>query len=269
MNEQHANEPRQKLFQFHTARLLTYTFSVLILLQSTALGQNVTLTYQGNLFDANGDPVNAELNMTFNLYEFADDGPVLWTETFPSVTVTNGAFSVELGSTELLPDALTGYGSLYLGVTVENGAEMTPRMAVGSSFQAQWAAQTSNLEGRDINPNSVSINDTPVIDETGAWIGDPTGLVGPEGNSIEQVSINENGELVITMSDATTTNAGVVQGAPGAAGPQGEVGAEGPQGPQGEVGPVGPQDVQGEVGPQGVAGPQGVQGEVGPQGVQG
>ena len=86
----------EQLFHFHTARLLTYTFSVLILLQSTALGQNVTLTYQGNLFDANGDPVNAELNMTFNLYEFADDGPVLWTETFPSVTVTNGAFSVEL-----------------------------------------------------------------------------------------------------------------------------------------------------------------------------
>lgn len=73
----------------------------------------------------------------------------------------------------------------------------------------------------------------PVIDSTGKWVGNPTGLQGPAG-------------------------------LPGPTGPQGLPGATGPQGLPGPQGPTGP---QGFPGPQGPAGPQGFQGPAGPPGV--
>ena len=103
------------------------------------------------------------------------------------------------------------------------------------------------VAGEHIHPASVSIGEQTVINANGQWVGDPTGLLGPQG---------ERGE----------------QGIQGPQGIQGEVGPQGPQGIQGEVGPQGPQGIQGEVGPQGPQGIQGERGEPGeggPQGPQG
>ena len=95
------------------------------------------------------------------------------------------------------------------------------------------------------------------------------------------------GNLILTLTDSTTIDAGHVVGATGAqgipgpqgnAGPQGIQGIQGNAGPQGiqgvqgirgNVGPIGPQGIQGNVGPQGIQGIQGIQGNVGPQGPQG
>jgi len=83
---------------------------------------------------------------------------------------------------------------------------------------------------------------------------------GDEGVGISDAVVNTDGDLVLTLSDATIVNAGYVVG------PQGETGPQGPQGIQGETGPQGIQGIQGETGPQGI---QGIQGETGPQGPQG
>jgi len=72
-----------------------------------------------------------------------------------------------------------------------------------------------------------------------------------------------NGNLIVTLTDNSTIDAGYVQGPQGEQGIQGNVG---PQGIQGNVGPQGIQGIQGNVGPQGI---QGIQGNTGPQGAQG
>jgi hypothetical protein len=86
-----------------------------------------------------------------------------------------------------------------------------------------------------------------VIDKSGKWIGDPTGLVGPQGPKGD-------------------TGPQGLKGDTGAQGPQGEAGA---QGPKGDTGPQGPQGDTGLQGPQGEAGLQGPKGDTGPQGPQG
>ena len=43
------------------------------------------------------------------------------------------------------------------------------------------ADHARDVPGEDIHPNSVSIGDTPVINDQGQWVGDPTGLVGAQG----------------------------------------------------------------------------------------
>ena len=92
------------------------------------------------------------------MYSVATNGAAEWSETHQDVTITNGIFVVELGSLNPLPDALLNFGALYLGISIDGGVELVPRMPVGSALQAQWSAQVSNLDGRDVNPNSISIN---------------------------------------------------------------------------------------------------------------
>jgi hypothetical protein len=86
----------------------------------------------------------------------------------------------------------------------------------------------------DVSGN-IAINGIEIIDTSGRWVGDLTGLQGPPG----------------------------LQGEQGPAGPQG------PGGPQGIQGPPGPQGPQGEQGPPGQPGQNGSEGEQGEQGLQG
>lgn len=110
-------------------------------------------------------------------------------------------------------------------------------------------------------------------------------LMGYIGRGASDFAIDDNGHLIVTMSDGSKDDLGRVKGDTGATivsieqtsqvgnktiytitlsdeqtfefeveaavGPQGEVGPQGPAGPQGETGPAGP---QGEVGPTGPKG---------------
>lgn len=62
----------------------------------------------------------------------------------------------------------------------------------------------------------------------------PTGPAGADGRSVTSATVNENGNLVLTFSDASTRDAGAVRG------PRGETGATGGVGPPGETGEPGP-----------------------------
>ena len=86
---------------------------------------------------------------------------------------------------------------------------------------------------------------------------------GGGGKSVTDAQVNEDGDLIITLSDGTTINAGHVVGAEGAQG------LEGPQGPPGPQGLQGPKGDQGEQGIQGPQGPKGDTGDTGPQGPAG
>lgn len=86
---------------------------------------------------------------------------------------------------------------------------------------------------------------------------------GGGGKSVTDAQVNEDGDLIITLSDGTTINAGHVVGADGAQGPEGP---QGPPGAEGEQGPAGPKGDTGEQGPQG---PKGDTGDTGPQGPAG
>jgi hypothetical protein len=93
--------------------------------------------YQGYLTSASGQPVNATLSMSFTLYDAASGGTPLWSETQPSVAVTNGSFSVALGS--VAPLGLAFDKPYWLGVAVGADAEMTPRQPLAAAPYALGA----------------------------------------------------------------------------------------------------------------------------------
>lgn len=91
-------------------------------------------------------------------------------------------------------------------------------------------------------------------------------LIGCSSASIESASVNENGHLILFMSDGKSIDAGVVKGDKG---DQGEAGPQGEKGDKGDTGDQGPQGMPGEKGADGKRGPKGDKGEAGPQGAAG
>lgn len=96
-----------------------------------------------------------------------------------------------------------------------------------------------------------------------------------DGEPTPPFSIDEDKNLIYTVSDEVQINLGNIRGPQGAQGPQGtkgDTGAQGPQGetgPRGQTGPQGPKGEKGDTGVQGTQGPAGPQGETGPQGSPG
>ena len=117
----------------------------------------------------------------------------------------------------------------------------------------------------------------------------PQGEIGPRGFRgekgepgqsviVEDIRIDENDELKVSLNNGAVFNLGSVVGPQGDKGDQGEqgimgpLGEQGPQGIRGEVGPQGPQGDKGdrgEIGPRGPIGPRGDKGEKGERGIQG
>lgn len=114
------------------------------------------------------------------------------------------------------------------------------------------------------------LTDKPTIPTDINQLTDTSGLLsgggggsGTNGVGISNVSVNESGRLIVTLTDNSTIDAGYVVG------PQGQTGATGPQGLKGDTGDQGPQGIQGIQGIQGETGATGPQGEQGIQGIQG
>ena len=271
---------------------------------ATAMAQP-TLTYQGQLFGANG-PVDANYAMTFRLYHDAEGGEALWSESFADVAVVDGNFLVELGAQSPFGDITQGDSPLYLGISLGDRAEMQPRMLVGTALRAQWAEQARDVAGQHIHPAAISIGERLVVDAQGNWVGSglgemgPPGPPGPQGEAGDSFDArtddDEDGyaDWIEVLVGSDPHNAadfpvdadgdGVPDalrgaqgdpgrtGQPGPPGAQGEAGIAGPQGPAGPGGPRGETGTAGAQGPIGAAGPPGVagaQGPIGPQGAQG
>ena len=62
-----------------------------------------TLGYTGRLADSGGNPITADLSITFRLYDVASGGSALWSEVQPAVPVDGGNLAVQLGSVTPLP----------------------------------------------------------------------------------------------------------------------------------------------------------------------
>ena len=89
----------------------------------------------------------------------------------------------------------------------------------------------------------------------------PTGAQGPAGLAVTGAAVNSSGRLIITRSDSSIIDAGLVIG------PKGDTGETGIQGAKGDTGATGVQGPAGATGATGATGPQGPTGATGATGV--
>jgi len=120
--------------------------------------------YQGRLADASGTPLTNTYPMIFRLYASGTEGVPLWEENWSgpnSVRVSDGLFSVMLGSLSPIPDGvITENSNLWLGITVGTDDEMTPRIQLGSvpfSHQAQTVTDGSITTEKLVDQSITSV----------------------------------------------------------------------------------------------------------------
>lgn len=163
-----------------TTRLVPVLATLAVLLappvaHAQVAGAPATIDFQSQVLDTTGNPIapNGPENfrMQFRIYESQTGGTIIWSES-QIVTVSNGQFSVRLGSGVPIPgaggnpegpvtdlrEAFNGTNR-YLGLTVEipgqAPAEITPRMAflsapfsmVAERAKLADAATSANVAG--------------------------------------------------------------------------------------------------------------------------
>ncbi len=106
------------------------------------------LTYQGHLLDASGLPVtDGAYSMAFSLWDAETDGAQLWGPEAHTVTITDGYFSLMLG-TEMPLNPAYFASDTYLEVTV-GGETLTPRQPLGAVAYALGASQAEHATTAD------------------------------------------------------------------------------------------------------------------------
>lgn len=110
-----------------------------------------SFSYQGTLRDANGDLISGTVDLTLKLYSAVTGGSALYSESFTNINVRTGLFSIVVGDTTPIDPAVFDNFPLYLGLSVNQDAEMLPRLRLHpvpyalQAGSAQSALTANNL----------------------------------------------------------------------------------------------------------------------------
>ena len=152
---------------------------------------------QGVLTDSLGNPISSgTFNMEFRLYSEEEGGTAVWTET-QSVTVDEGVYSVGLGS--VTPIELPFDAQYWLGISVDGGLELAPRLAFTAAPYARRAASVDAVSADALEDGSI----------TTAKLAD--GAVDP---SKINTAGTESGQVLVTNDTSGLGWGGVVQAIP-------------------------------------------------------
>lgn len=115
-----------------------------------------TMSFQGVLADASGGLVaDGNYSITIRLYDAPVGGAPVYSEQHASVTVVKGIMNVIIGSQTPLPQGLQFNRAYFLGVSVNNGAELVPRTTLTAAPYALNAA-TADL-ARALAPGATGV----------------------------------------------------------------------------------------------------------------
>ena len=116
------------------------------------------ISYQGRLTDTSGEPVTGMYSIKFRVYTFETDGIELWSsDGYVGTEVTDGLFQHYLGESRPLPDSLSKYDSLWLGIQIYGEpTEITPRTRLVSmpyALKASYAETSTNSDTAQVALN--------------------------------------------------------------------------------------------------------------------
>jgi hypothetical protein len=104
-----------------------------------------TFNYQGTLRDASGNLITGTATIDAKIYDLPAGGSVLYQETFPNVTVRDGAFNIVLGDNPGAQNLLAQFSATprYIGITLNSGTELIPRQRLHGVPWALYATTAS------------------------------------------------------------------------------------------------------------------------------
>jgi hypothetical protein len=120
------------------------------------------IAHEGELADANGQPLRGLTRTTFKLYDGRSGGRALWSETV-EVEFDDGYFSVWLGEGTPLDDSLLDGSTRWLGIAVGSGPERPVRAAVASTTHPMFA-EGDDVEGPEVDRLPIVTDDADTAD---------------------------------------------------------------------------------------------------------
>jgi hypothetical protein len=160
-----------------------------------ALAIPTTLNYQGYLREPDGSLTTGTYGITAKIYNIATGGSPLYTTTLPVVTVRDGLFNIVLGDDPALPSSVFASAPLYIGISLDGGAELIPRQrlhAVPWAFQASTLISNATVQGLTSNGN-VTVNGDTAMNGNAAV----TGNAIINGNVVITGTLSHPGETFV------------------------------------------------------------------------
>ncbi|VAW48230.1 hypothetical protein MNBD_GAMMA03-1463 [hydrothermal vent metagenome] len=138
-----------------------FTLMILLLVSHIIYAQNAIVTYQGFL-KTNGVPVNATVDFVVNYHGEEVVGPPIQSETFNAITVADGLFTLQLGSTSLIfpLEAMFGVSPDIWVELIVNGETQSPMQKISMS---PYAVNSLSLDGREASEYALSTQITALI----------------------------------------------------------------------------------------------------------
>jgi hypothetical protein len=169
------------------------------------------MNFQGRITDASGNILpNGTYNMKFRIYNALTAGALQWNEdrlvsATQGVTVTNGQFSVQLGSISSLPASIFTSNSLYFEIELPTPATATSSTpswtegAMGPRNQLATSAYAFNADAIDgiDGSNLFTLDATQTVTGTKTF----TNLLGLQGGVNINGGITSDGEILFNGAD--------------------------------------------------------------------
>ena len=169
------------------------------------------MNFQGRLTNSAGDILtNGTYNMRFKIYDTASGGSVQWSEdrlvsAGQGVTVSNGQFSVQLGSVSSLPASIFASNSRYFEVELPTPATatssspswtegpMSPRNQLATSAYAYNAETLDGIDGSSFGQLSTA----------NTWTN--TNTFRPSSNSTSSFAIQASDSTNLLIADSSNS----------------------------------------------------------------
>lgn len=161
-----------------------------------------TFVFRGKLLDKDGNPLTAPTDIRLSLYSSptASGSALLWQETQSNLrTNENGEVSLVIGSRQPIPGSFFNTNTpLYLGVTIKDGKELTPRKPIG----VPYADNAFTLQGLEpITNSSKQSNVLLALDASGAL------SIGGNANPVFQATGGDftlSGETLVLVTNPSS-----------------------------------------------------------------
>jgi hypothetical protein len=159
------------------------------------------LSYQGTL-RTGGVLVTGNHNLTLRIYSVATGGTAIWTETISNVAFSRGIFTVLLGDpsrTPPVPLNLAFDRTYWLGISIDGGTELTPRVIL--------CASPYSLNAKAVLGNTSTSNVFPASGKVGIGTLNPTGKLQVEDAEWNSAPLLVRGQAGGVVGPAITMDA--------------------------------------------------------------